>query len=140
MLSLLPQGFAAYVRVFHPARRAADGGETPVRWGEIAEASGTRAGPGMQLWALTRGLEHRSAALPGVYDVPPDVGSLPYDLWPDDHAWCVATEIDLDTTYIGCTETCLASILADRHLEALRIDPTIGIDRHSDPLNVWPDE
>jgi hypothetical protein len=26
--------------------------------------------------------------------------------WPHDHAWCVATEIDLNTTYIGCTEAC----------------------------------
>src|SRR5438105_3236897 len=22
--------------------------------------------------------------------------------WPDDEAWCVATEIDLNTTYVGC--------------------------------------
>jgi hypothetical protein len=32
--------------------------------------------------------------------------------WPDDHAWCVATEIDLNTTYMGCDDACLDEILA----------------------------
>ena len=34
-------------------------------------------------------------------------------LWrPDDRAWCVATEIDLNTTYVGCDEPCRDAILA----------------------------
>jgi hypothetical protein len=43
--------------------------------------------------------------------------------WPDDHAWCVATEIDLNTTYIGCDDDCSESIRALPELEALATDP-----------------
>ena len=43
--------------------------------------------------------------------------------WPDDHAWCVATEIDFDTTYIGCDERCCKEILSVSEIEALVIDP-----------------
>lgn len=208
VLSLLPKGFPAYVRVFHPAGHVVDGEWTPVRWAEIAEATGSRVDPGMQLYGLTRGRERRHGPLPGVYDQAPVVGSLPVDLagvladvlsrhtstpercwfavwdgfggtrddirsaprfrlperayhllvgavgaatesalepvgyqspnlwWPDDHAWCVATEIDLDTTYVGCAGECGEEILAATMLEALPVDPATRIDRYGDPVNV----
>lgn len=43
--------------------------------------------------------------------------------WPDDHAWCVSTEIDFDTTYVGCDESCCQEILRLPDIEALVIDP-----------------
>jgi hypothetical protein len=43
--------------------------------------------------------------------------------WPDDHAWCVATEIDFNTTYIGCDDACSEAIRALPELEALPTDP-----------------
>jgi hypothetical protein len=55
--------------------------------------------------------------------------------WPDDHAWCIATEIDLRTTYIGCSEACSDDLLARPELEAYEIDPSCGIDWRSDTLN-----
>ncbi len=67
-------------------------------------------------------------------------GQSPNLWWPDDEAWCVATEIDLNTTYIGCSEACGDAILAATELEALRIDPSAGISWRSDPLNPWPCE
>ena len=42
--------------------------------------------------------------------------------WPDDHAWCVATEIDFNTTYIGCDEVCCHEILR-LGLESFEVDP-----------------
>ena len=56
--------------------------------------------------------------------------------WPDDHAWCVATEIDLRTTYIGCSNACRVELLARPELEAYEIDPSIGIDWQSDRTNL----
>jgi hypothetical protein len=41
--------------------------------------------------------------------------------WPDDHAWCVATEIDLNTTYIACSKACRDDILSLPGVEALAI-------------------
>jgi hypothetical protein len=58
--------------------------------------------------------------------------------WPADQAWCVATEIDLDTTYIGCGRTCANELLRVPELEALPIDPSTGIDYASDALNPGP--
>jgi len=55
--------------------------------------------------------------------------------WPDDHAWCVATEVDLRTTYIACSEACRDDLLARPELEAYEIDPSYGIDSRSDTLN-----
>lgn len=56
--------------------------------------------------------------------------------WPNDHAWCVATEIDFDTTYLGCSAACRDEILACPDLETLPIDPAPGRDRPGDPSNL----
>lgn len=55
--------------------------------------------------------------------------------WPDDHAWCVATEIDLDSTYLGGSSALVRDVLADERLEALpvSVDDPVWID--SDEIN-----
>jgi hypothetical protein len=212
VLSLVPAGFAAYVRIFHPAHRSVGATLVPVRWSEIAASAGKQAHPGMQLVALTGSERFANAPLPGVYDDEPSQGSLPPELaeplaatltrhtatpercwfaawagwgglgatamsaptfeapyreyhllfgpvlaasetvedpgysqspnlwWPDDRAWCVAAEIDLNTTYVGCGEACRDAILALDELEALPIDPATGISWRSDLVNPWPEE
>jgi hypothetical protein len=39
--------------------------------------------------------------------------------WPADHAWCLATEIDLAWTYVGGSESLVERLLADERIEAL---------------------
>jgi hypothetical protein len=216
VLSLVPAGFARYVRLFHPAYRTVGEGSArrllPVRWSEIAAENGSRAHAGMQLAALTGSHASREAGQTGVFDVPPADGSLPpaaaaavarvlarhtrtpkrvwfavwegfgdlpnevrrapaftaphrvYHLlsgpidaltegayesahrqspnlcWPEDRAWCLATEIDLNTTYLGCDAVCAEEIVAVPDLEAVLIDPATGIDFASDALNPTPAE
>jgi len=55
--------------------------------------------------------------------------------WPEDHAWCVATEIDLNTTYVGCSEQAAVAIVGQDALEALEVDPAAGIAFDSDERN-----
>lgn len=55
--------------------------------------------------------------------------------WPDDHAWCVATEIDLDSTYIGASEACIEELLANPDLETVPVSRTAGTTADSDTLN-----
>lgn len=215
VLSLLPGGFPAYVRVFHPAHRQDPEKSSrrgrPVRWSEIAAANRTEAHPGMQLSGLTGFYHYLGDGQRGVYDWPPSEGSLlpeeaaplastlarhtatpsvcwfavwdgfgatredlqnaptfalphrRYFLlrgsvgevtettnplstwhqsanlwWPDDHAWCVATEIDINTTYIACAEACSDDILGMRELEAFEINPATGIAWASDLVNPEP--
>jgi hypothetical protein len=53
----------------------------------------------------------------------------PWDLrpnlwWPDDRAWCVATEIDNVATYVGGTDKLAAALSAESALGAIPITPT----------------
>lgn len=208
VLSLVPSGFAAYARVFHPGYRNVGEDEVrPVPWAEIAAATGARMHAGAQLEAINRG-EYPSAPQPGIYDHGPTIGSLPKELarsvaqvlgahtgtpescwfavwdgygaargsevaeaprfhlpnrdyhllhgpvdalgrgmfegliwqspnlcWPDDHAWCLASEIDHYSSYIGCEHTCLDALLEHGEIEALPIDQSTGISFDSDALN-----
>jgi hypothetical protein len=206
VLSLVPTGFPAYVRIFHPAYRRHRDRLVPVRWSEIAAANRTRYHAGMQLTSLTGSFEFYTDAQPGVFEVAPAIGSLPLEVaeslvevlgrqtttpeaacfaywhgfggirheiavaptfrvphreyhllagpveafsesaeslryrsanlwWPDDRAWCVASEIDLDTTYLCCSDGAAAAVVAHDGLEALAIDPATGIAFDSDTQN-----
>jgi hypothetical protein len=50
-------------------------------------------------------------------------GSTAHLWWPSDHAWCVASEIDLPWTYVGGTTELIGRVLADQRLEALPATP-----------------
>lgn len=62
-------------------------------------------------------------------------GQSPNLWWPTDHAWCVATEIDLAWTYIGGSEVLISDVLADQHLEALPAQSSDRFSYDSDLLN-----
>lgn len=238
--AIIPPGFEAYARLFHPATRQVDQGELPVTWREIADANLRVHHPEMQFGALVArvGTPGVAQQQPGLFDRWPRTGSLPLDLarvlvrlladhtttadlcwfaawegwgdyrdgsavlltlgaspddappampppatyrekpserptftlphrgyyiargplsaaldtvygvtwayqsasiwWPDDRAWCVATEVDFDWTYVGGTKECIAAILASPNLEALPARVTDGISYASDPFNPTP--
>ena len=46
--SIVPEGFAAYARVFHPAELRTDREDEPVRWSEVASWTGRTVHPQMQ--------------------------------------------------------------------------------------------
>ena len=39
--------------------------------------------------------------------------------WPEDRTWCVATDIDLDSTYLGGSEACIEALRHDTRFEVL---------------------
>lgn len=45
----------------------------------------------------------------------------PSIFWPEDHSWCVATEVDADTTLVGGSSDLIAEIINSPLLEALPI-------------------
>jgi hypothetical protein len=55
--------------------------------------------------------------------------------WPDDRAWCVATEIDFNTTYVGGSTAGVEDLLGDARFEAMNTLVTNQITSTSDRLN-----
>jgi hypothetical protein len=79
--------------------------------------------------------EHR--LLSGPLDAALEMGSVvngvffphsPSLIWPDDHAWCVATDVDLRSTYIAASQALADELLSDGRLETW----PVGLD---DPLS-----
>ena len=62
-------------------------------------------------------------------------GQSPNLWWPVDHSWCVATEIDLDWTYVGGSEALISDVLTDQCLEALPAQSSDRFSYDSDLLN-----
>jgi hypothetical protein len=58
--------------------------------------------------------------------------------WPDDRTWCVATEIDGYSTYVGGTAACIDAVLADERVEALATSADARFDVWSDEINPRP--
>lgn len=56
----------------------------------------------------------------------------PHFMWPADHTWCVATEIDDDSTIIGGTTALISEVCASAAIEVLPIAPDAPFD---DTLN-----
>jgi hypothetical protein len=53
-----------------------------------------------------------------------DDGQTPNLWWPEDRAWCVASEIDLPWTYVGGSKEMARGLLSDDRIEALPAEPT----------------
>jgi len=59
----------------------------------------------------------------------------PPELWPDDHAWVLATEIDFDSTLIAGTTELIETLLQTPGIEVLQIQPGADLTRDGDDLN-----
>jgi hypothetical protein len=55
--------------------------------------------------------------------------------WPQDHAWCVASEIDLFCTLVAGSEALAQALVDDPRLEAWRVQPADPIAFDSDQIN-----
>lgn len=197
--SIVPPGFEAYVRVFHPPYRVApDGSLTPVRWRDIAAANERSIQAEMRRLDLSCQPARFSHQQERLWDQQPESGRLPHEIarrfaavlaghtstpqscwfavwegfgdlrisdhaskfsipgrtlvllhgqvadvlqtlssvdwiylspslwWPEDRAWCVATDIDFTWTYVGGTRNCIQELMDDPELEALPTYPVEG--------------
>lgn len=215
MLSIVPAGFAAYARVYHPIWHLDGLTRTAMRWAAVARANNRTAHRRMQWpsiigsYALyqTQTLPFVSGDLfehPAEGSLPPDVarplwrtlaahtttpdrcwfavwegfGCLRADVrsapafdipnrqlhlfsgpiqaieatfgdpsyhqsanlwWPEDRAWCVATEIDFVTTYIAGSRAAIAAVVGHAELESDEVESSDGVAWASDTINPAPE-
>ena len=62
-------------------------------------------------------------------------GDSPNIWWPEDRAWCVATDIDLYDTYVGGSKECIEAVLSNPDLEALLTILDARLDLGGDTIN-----
>jgi hypothetical protein len=60
--------------------------------------------------------------------------------WPDDRTWCVATDIDLQSTYVGGSAACIGAVLAKQRMETYPVSVDQTVHWRSDTVNPTPDE
>lgn len=58
--------------------------------------------------------------------------------WPEGRAWCVATEIDFNTTYVAGTQALVDDLLAREGLEVYQVEPADAISYAADTVNPEP--
>ena len=71
------------------------------------------------------------------FDPPPDDQRASL-WWPEDRAWCVATDVDLMTTYVGGGPECIDALVTDDELEAMPVSIDQPVTWDSDQLNQLP--
>ncbi len=59
----------------------------------------------------------------------------PSILWPDDHAWLLATEIDYDSTLVAGSTSLIRELVQTPNIEALPIRPDADLSSDGDALN-----
>jgi hypothetical protein len=64
------------------------------------------------------------------------VREAPNLLWPADHAWFMASEVDFDSTLVGGSAQLIQAIIGSPALEALAIEPAASLTWSADKINV----
>lgn len=62
----------------------------------------------------------------------------PCQWWPEDRAWCVGTDIDLMTTYVGGSSACIDDLLRDDRIESLAVSVDQLVTWDADTVNPRP--
>jgi hypothetical protein len=58
--------------------------------------------------------------------------------WPEDRAWCVATDIDLMSTYVGGSREAIDALVSDDQIEALAVPVGQSVTWEADTINPLP--
>lgn len=72
---------------------------------------------------------------PGMDQMWPQSANL---IWPQERSWCIATEIDWDSTLIAGSFAVTQAILADERLEAFEVAYDDDLSWHGDQINPRP--
>lgn len=119
--------------------RVDDAGSSAIeKWPVSATAAQLASGPRLRHPGRTYFV--LAGALAEVSTIADLVGARPWVLsgnliWPADQAWCIGTEVDFDSTLVGCSRTTADEILSCNDLEVLPIEPHDSLQYDADRIN-----
>ncbi|ANI93754.1 hypothetical protein [Dietzia timorensis] len=117
---------------FWPGTGLGNPGQTPLSERERDEAYSTR---GWREAYYFRGpLDELRASMPGG-GATTEWGYLPNVAWPDSREWFTFSEIDYDSTIVGCSADAARSLLADKELETVEVGPESNLAYLADKIN-----
>jgi hypothetical protein len=58
--------------------------------------------------------------------------------WPADRAWCVGTDVDIRSSYVGASSACVNELTHDPELEAMRVTAKQSLTADTDQINPEP--
>lgn len=110
-------------------------------WADFSAPDALLGGSWGRDYLLYRGPKEPIVTWP---DMLTDPGPVPWSqsanlIWPDDRAWCIATEIDWDSTLIAASGDVAQAILADRRLEAFPVGYDDDLSWCGDTVNPRPE-
>jgi hypothetical protein len=59
--------------------------------------------------------------------------------WPEDHSWCVGTDVDRNSSFIGASAECVEALSDDHRLEIMPVSATQTITIDTDTINPKPE-
>jgi hypothetical protein len=62
----------------------------------------------------------------------------PNQWWPQDRAWCVASEIDFDSTLVAGSQDIVSDLVVHRGIEAFQVAPGDDLSMNGDGINPLP--
>ncbi len=86
-------------------------------------------------YVLFRASKEPHLRWPGMDPIRPQSASL---IWPDDHGWCVANDIDFDSTLVAGPDDVIDGILRDSELEAFEVGYDDDLSWAGDAINPRP--
>lgn len=104
-------------------------------WDTRVDEAPLMPGWGGRSYRLFRGPATVSSSWPGMSEHWPQSANL---VWPTDRAWCLATEIDWDSTLLACDAATADTVLADERLEAFEVAYDDDLSWYGDDVNPRP--
>jgi hypothetical protein len=87
-------------------------------WEDEVDARILMPGWGGRDYRLHAGPKAAHTRWPGMSDFWSQTANI---IWPIDRSWCIATEIDWDSTLVACSDTVAAAILDEPRLESFEV-------------------
>ncbi len=100
-------------------------------WRELVQSGAAFTLPNQEMRLLRGPL----AAIEEFYELHRQPSNL---WWPEDRAWCVGTDVDLMSTYVGGSSASIGAVLADDRLESLPVSVDQSVTWESDTINPQP--